>query len=86
MPHVQYMLDNPETTAKIEGYTDSMGSEAYNLNLSQRRAKATKKFFVEKGIECKRLTTAGMGETNFIADNDTDIGRAKNRRIEIEFK
>lgn len=86
MPHVQYMLDNPETTAKIEGYTDSMGSEAYNLNLSQRRAKATKKFFVEKGVACKRLTTKGMGETNFIANNDTKEGRAQNRRIEIEFK
>ena len=85
-PHVQYMLDNPEATAKIEGYTDSMGTEAYNLALSQRRAKAAKKFFVEKGVACKRLTTEGMGETNFVADNETDAGRAQNRRIEIEFK
>ena len=86
MPHIQYMLDNPETTAKIEGYTDSMGSEAYNLGLSERRANSAKKFFVEKGVACKRLTTAGMGETNFIADNATKQGRAQNRRIEIEFK
>ena len=86
MPYVQYMLDNPEETAKIEGYTDSTGSESYNLGLSQRRAKAAKKFFVEKGIECKRLTIEGMGETNFIASNKTKADRAKNRRIEIEFK
>lgn len=86
MPHVQYMLDNPETTAEIAGYTDSTGPDVYNLDLSQRRAKATKTFFVEKGVACKRLTTKGLGETNFVADNDTKQGRAQNRRIEIEFK
>ena len=86
MPHVQYMLDNPETTAEIVGYTDSTGPDVYNLDLSQRRAKATKTFFVEKGVACKRLTTKGLGETNFVADNDTKQGRAQNRRIEIEFK
>ena len=86
MPHVQYMLENTQTTAEITGYTDSTGSEAYNLDLSQRRAKAAKKFFIEKGVECKRLTTEGKGETNFVACNKTKEGRAQNRRIEIDFK
>ncbi len=86
MPHVQYMLGNPETTAEIVGYTDSTGPEVYNLDLSQRRAKAAKTFFVEEGVPFKRLATKGLGETNFVADNATKGGRAQNRRIEIEFK
>lgn len=73
--------DKPVT---IVGYTDDMGPAEYNLDLSKRRAESAKAYFVKKGVDAKKITTKGAGETNFVADNDTAKGRAQNRRIEIE--
>ena len=68
----------------IEGYTDSVGDDAYNQKLSERRAEAVKQSLVEKyGIEAKRLVARGGGETNPVGDNGTEEGRAQNRRVEI---
>ena len=75
---------NPQITkVTIDGHTDSQGEDAYNLQLSQGRVDAVMKFLVEGGIEATRLSATGFGETKPIATNDTDAGRAKNRRVEF---
>jgi OOP family OmpA-OmpF porin len=66
------------------GHTDSIGTEAYNLGLSKRRADAVKQYLVSKGIEANRIYTEGKGESQPVADNRTAEGRQKNRRVEIE--
>jgi OOP family OmpA-OmpF porin len=66
------------------GHTDSIGSEAYNQKLSERRAEAVKAYLVSKGIAPNRIFTSGKGEKQPVADNKTAEGRAKNRRVEVE--
>lgn len=69
---------------RIEGHTDHIGTDAYNQNLSERRAKAVKGYLVNNyGIDPGRIDTVGFGESKPIADNKTDEGRAQNRRIEF---
>lgn len=67
------------------GHTDSIGSDAYNQKLSERRAQAVKDYMVSKGVSADRIQIKGMGESQPVADNKTKEGRAKNRRVEIEF-
>jgi OOP family OmpA-OmpF porin len=67
------------------GHTDSVGSDAYNDKLSVRRAEAVKAYLVAKGVEKNRVYTEGKGKKQPVADNKTAEGRAKNRRVEIEF-
>jgi outer membrane protein OmpA-like peptidoglycan-associated protein len=74
---------NPAWTIAIEGHTDSTGGAAHNLDLSQRRANSVKAALVAAGIAADRMTTKGLGQTVPVASNDTDIGRAQNRRVEI---
>ena len=76
-------LKNGNKEITVVGYTDSTGPEEYNLDLSKRRAEAAKAYFVKKGVNAKNISTKGLGETNFVADNETAKGRAQNRRIEI---
>ena len=66
------------------GHTDSVGTDAYNQKLSVRRADAVKKYLVSKGIADSRIQLEGKGESQPVADNKTDDGRAKNRRVQIE--
>jgi len=66
------------------GHTDSVGSDAYNQKLSVKRAESVKAYLVSKGIEKNRIYTEGKGEKQPVADNKTNEGRAKNRRVEIE--
>jgi OOP family OmpA-OmpF porin len=66
------------------GHTDSVGTDAYNQKLSVRRADAVKKYLVSKGIADNRIQIEGKGESQPVADNKTDDGRAKNRRVQIE--
>ena len=66
------------------GHTDSVGTEAYNLKLSMRRANAVKAFLVSKGIPADRVFTEGKGESKPVASNKTSEGRAKNRRVDVE--
>ncbi|MBN1448509.1 MAG: OmpA family protein, partial [Bacteroidetes bacterium] len=73
----------PDMIVEIRGHTDSEGTDAYNENLSMRRALAVKNFFVQQGIAPRRLKAKGFGETVPIMNNTSDIGRAFNRRVEI---
>ncbi|MCW8848789.1 MAG: OmpA family protein [Melioribacteraceae bacterium] len=73
----------PEEKFEVLGHTDSWGSDAYNLDLSERRAKSVKKYLMAKGVNGDRLFTAGCGERMPVADNNTEAGRAINRRIEF---
>ncbi|WP_367155491.1 OmpA family protein [Methylomonas sp. HYX-M1] len=78
---VKVMKLNPTLTVEIEGHTDSVGSEAYNQGLSERRALSVKKEIVNQGIDGNRMTTVGFGESQPVESNDTDAGRAYNRRV-----
>jgi len=78
------MKEHPELRALVQGHTDSIGSEAYNMKLSERRANAVKDFMVSRGVSASRITTKGFGKTKPIADNKTAEGRAKNRRVEVD--
>lgn len=73
----------PNTEIKVIGHTDNKGTEAYNLGLSEKRAAAVKAYAVSQGVPSSRLTTAGKGFAEPIADNSTEAGRAANRRVEI---
>ena len=68
---------------EVAGHTDSRGSDEYNINLSQRRADAVRNYLISKGIAADRLTAKGYGESQPVADNATDEGRFKNRRVEL---
>ena len=68
------------------GHTDSIGTDAYNQKLSERRATSVKEYMVSKGVPAAKVTTLGKGETQPVATNKTKEGRAKNRRVDIEFK
>jgi OOP family OmpA-OmpF porin len=83
---VQELKDNPTFTADIVGHTDSVGTDAYNERLSQRRTEAVRNYFVAQGIAANRLRLAWKGEREPIAPNTTAEGRAQNRRVEITLR
>lgn len=68
---------------EVAGHTDNRGSDKYNMKLSQRRAEAVRTYLISKGIAADRLTAKGYGESQPVADNATDEGRFKNRRVEL---
>ena len=77
-----FMKKYPTTTAQIQGYTDEVGSDDYNLQLAQRRAETVVQYLVDKfGIEPSRLTAKGYGKAKPVANNATEIGKQKNRHI-----
>jgi outer membrane protein OmpA-like peptidoglycan-associated protein len=73
----------PDTEVLIVGHTDAQGSDSYNQGLSERRAAAAKNFLVSQGVPTDRVRTEGLGESEPVASNDTDAGRAQNRRVEV---
>ncbi len=77
---------NPKMKVELRGHTDSVGSDAYNKTLSEKRAKAVMDYLVSKGISAGRLSAVGKGETDPIATNDTPEGRAQNRRVELHIE
>ncbi len=79
----EFMKQFPQTTTVVEGHTDSVGTEAYNQSLSERRAMAVREVLVsEFGIQSGRVDAIGFGEARPVADNDSEEGRAINRRVE----
>ncbi len=77
------LLLNPQYSVSITGYTDSQGDDGYNLGLSRDRAKAVAEYLIRKGISSQRVKYKGMGSQGPIADNTTEEGRSKNRRVEF---
>lgn len=80
---VQMMKTNPELMLGVEGHTDNVGDSAANILLSENRAKAVKEAIIAEKIDEARLSTVGYGEDKPVADNGTEEGRAKNRRVEL---
>ncbi len=68
---------------ELQGFTDSTGSEQYNINLSQRRAQAVERYLVSKNVPLFRISIVGLGEDKPVADNKTSAGRQQNRRVEV---
>lgn len=80
---VKILTDHPGLNVSITGHTDSRGKAEYNQRLSEKRADVVAKYLAAKGVAANRIKTAGMGESVPVANNDTDAGRAKNRRVEF---
>jgi outer membrane protein OmpA-like peptidoglycan-associated protein len=80
---VAFLNQYPDRNIMIEGHTDSVGTAASNLALSERRAGSVQSYLLQQGVGSQRITFSGMGESQPIADNDTDTGRQQNRRVEI---
>ena len=72
-----------ESNLLIVGHTDAVGRESYNQDLSERRAESAASYLISQGVDRNRVDTRGLGETEPVATNETDSGRAKNRRVEV---
>jgi outer membrane protein OmpA-like peptidoglycan-associated protein len=70
---------------QVEGHTDSVGSDAYNQDLSERRARTVRDYLVSRGVNARRISAVGFGESKPVAPNDTPENRALNRRVEVRF-
>jgi OmpA-OmpF porin, OOP family len=82
-PLVTFLQKYPQRQVMIEGHTDSVGSDSYNLELSQSRADAVRDFLIRNGVKSSQITTRGYGKTSPVASNNTATGRQQNRRVEI---
>jgi len=81
---VEFVKKYPDSKISVEGYTDSRGTDKYNLGLSERRAQAVKKYLEDKGgVSAGRITALGKGKADPIGDNKTEKGRFENRRVEV---
>ncbi len=79
----EVLSTHPTVRISVEGHTDWTGSDAYNEKLSVRRAEAVFRYLANKGVTPERMEVIGYGETRPVADNETEIGRAQNRRVEL---
>jgi outer membrane protein OmpA-like peptidoglycan-associated protein len=78
------MVRYPDTLIRVEGHTDSIGSDSYNQDLSERRAANVRNLLVQRGVDFNRLQVIGYGESAPVATNETEAGRQMNRRVEIK--
>ncbi|MEH3104000.1 MAG: OmpA family protein [Sphingomonas phyllosphaerae] len=78
------LADYRETYVDVYGHTDSTGSDSYNQDLSERRARSVADYLSSHGVQAARIAARGFGETQPIASNETEAGRAENRRVEIK--
>jgi hypothetical protein len=84
LKRIAKIIQNKNLKVVIEGHTDNVGEDAANLTLSEQRANAVKEFLIKEGCNPSQLSTKGFGKTKPVAPNDTDKGRAKNRRVELK--
>jgi outer membrane protein OmpA-like peptidoglycan-associated protein len=77
------LQDASVASIKVVGHTDSVGSDEYNLDLSQKRASSVAGYLLGQGVAPNKVTSEGKGESEPVADNETEEGRAKNRRVEL---
>jgi outer membrane protein OmpA-like peptidoglycan-associated protein len=77
------VTSHPDLKLSIEGYTDSVGGDAYNQTLSENRAKSALDYLVSQGVKSDSISSKGLGKGNPIGSNDTAEGRQQNRRVEI---
>jgi outer membrane protein OmpA-like peptidoglycan-associated protein len=82
--NARMLRERPKVDIMVVGYTDNVGNEGYNQNLSERRAESVKNYMVARGVDSSRIDATGRGETGPRAGNDTSWGRQQNRRIEME--
>jgi outer membrane protein OmpA-like peptidoglycan-associated protein len=80
---VNFLKQNPGLRIEIAGHTDSVGTDQYNKKLSQDRAESVRQYLIAGGIDAGRLKAVGYGESQPVADNGTDDGKARNRRVEM---
>jgi OOP family OmpA-OmpF porin len=78
------LKEHPRLKVELQGHTDSRGADAYNLDLSQRRADSVRNYLISQGVSGLQLVAKGYGESEPIADNATDLGRAENRRVVMQ--
>ena len=81
-----FLIQNPNLRISIEGHTDSRGDKNHNLTLSKRRAEAVQQWLIRNGIQSNRIEAMGFGDTQPIGDNQTEAGRALNRRTTFRIK
>jgi OOP family OmpA-OmpF porin len=79
------MKDNPELTVRIDGHTDNIGTEEYNIKLGEKRAMAARQYLIDQGIAADRISIQSFGYSRPAATNATDWGRARNRRDEFKW-
>ena len=77
------LLAYPGLKLQLEGHTDSVGSDEYNLKLSQNRADGVRDFLVQQGVPVENISVVGLGKSGAVASNDTGAGRQQNRRVEL---
>ena len=82
----RFMYANPEVLVEINAHTDNLGSDQFNQELSLKRAASVVEYLIQKGLESTRLLPQGLGETQPVADNGTEEGRALNRRVEFRLR
>lgn len=83
---VQALSSQPDSQVEVAGHTDSQGNDSYNMRLSRQRAESVRNYLVRSGINANRISAQGYGETQPVASNATDAGRAQNRRVEMRFR
>jgi outer membrane protein OmpA-like peptidoglycan-associated protein len=77
------LLAYPGLRLQLEGHTDSIGTDEYNMTLSQKRADTVRDYLISQGVQSDNVSAIGLGKTNPVASNDTDAGRQQNRRVEM---
>jgi outer membrane protein OmpA-like peptidoglycan-associated protein len=82
----EVLRQHPDVDIVVEGYTDDIGTEEYNQGLSERRAQAVFHYLVNHGVAPDRMEVIGYGESHPVASNETEAGRAQNRRVELHVK
>ncbi|MBP6722451.1 MAG: OmpA family protein, partial [Bacteroidia bacterium] len=80
-----FLKSHPDLKIRLSGHTDSDGEDGYNLKLSESRARAVMDYLISQTIDAKRITSFGIGESRPCSTNETDEGKALNRRVEVEF-